>query len=84
MATHYGAKIRALNLYFVPQVNAAFARQTFRRIAQKEGETVQQLNIHFRQAARDCDFAGDTENQIRDAIPSKYTSSLQKVTGGRC
>lgn len=74
MATHYGAAIRTLNLYFIPRVNAPFARQTFQRIAQKKGETVQQLNIHFRKAARDCDFAGDTGNQIRDVIPSKCTS----------
>ena len=31
-ATNYASAVEALNAYFVPQVNSAFSRQTFRRI----------------------------------------------------
>ena len=33
-ATNYASAVEALNAYFVPQVNSAFARQTFHRITQ--------------------------------------------------
>ena len=40
-ATNYASAVEALNAYFMPQVNSAFARQTFHRITQNPGETVQ-------------------------------------------
>ncbi len=69
----YDTAVAALNAYFVPQVNTAFARQSFHQIAQKPGETVQQFVTRLRQAARNCAFAEDTENQIRDAVLSRCT-----------
>ncbi|XP_077861574.1 uncharacterized protein LOC144342001, partial [Saccoglossus kowalevskii] len=72
--TDYDAAVTALNTYFVPQVNPAFARQTFHQIAQKQGETVQQFVTRLRKAARDCNFAADNDNQIRDAVLNKCTS----------
>ena len=39
-ATDYNRAVEALNAYFVPQVNSAFARQTFHQILQKPGEIV--------------------------------------------
>ena len=42
-ATDYNRAVEALNAYFVPQVNSAFARQTFHPTSQKPGETVQQF-----------------------------------------
>lgn len=72
--TDYAAAVDALNTYFVPQVNAAYARQTFHKVSQKQGETVQQFCTRLRQAAKDCDFQGDKDNQIRDAILSKCCS----------
>ena len=38
--TDYAAAVTALNGYFLPKVNSAFARQKFDRLQQKEGETV--------------------------------------------
>lgn len=73
-ATDYTAAVGALNTYFVPQVNTAFARQTFHKLYQKHGETVQQFSTRLRQTAKDCDFRVETDNQIRDAILSKCTS----------
>ena len=50
-ATNYASAVEALNAYFVPQVNSAFARQTFHQITQNPGETVQQFTIRLRKAA---------------------------------
>ncbi|XP_014678291.1 PREDICTED: uncharacterized protein LOC106818084 [Priapulus caudatus] len=72
--TDYVTAVTALNTYFVPQVNSAFARQTFHRITQKPGETVQQFVTRLRKAARDCNFGSDIENQIRDSVLSKCSS----------
>ena len=41
--TNYASAVEAPNAYFVPQLNSAFARQTFHRITQSPGETVQQF-----------------------------------------
>ena len=49
----YAAAVVALNAYFVPQVNSAFARQTFHQIEQRPGETVQQFATRLRSAAID-------------------------------
>jgi len=73
-ATDYQAAVDALNAYFVPQVNSAFARQTFHQLQQKEGETVLQFVTRLRKAARDCDFGADDDNQIRDAVLCKCNS----------
>ena len=67
-ATDYNRAVEALNAYFVPQVNSAFARHTFHQISQKPGETVQQFATRLNKAAKDCDFGTDVDNQIRDAV----------------
>ena len=77
-ATDYTRAVEALNAYFVPQVNSAFARQTFHQITQKPGETVQQFATRLKKAAKDCDFGADTDNQIRDAVLNKCTSTYIK------
>ena len=77
-ATNYASAVEALNPYFVPQVNSAFTRQTFYRITQNPGETVQQFVTRLRKAAKDCDFGTDTDNQIRDAVLNKCTSTYIK------
>ena len=70
-ATDYACAADVLNTYFVPQVNSAFARQTFHQITQKPGETVQQFATRLKKAAKDCDFGTDADNQIRDAVLNK-------------
>ena len=55
-ATDYAAAITALNGYFLPKVNAAFARQKFHRLHQKEGETVLQFVTRLRKEGKDCNF----------------------------
>lgn len=70
----YDKAVDALNKYFVPQVNTAFARQSFYQISQNNGETVQQFVTRLRQTAKDCDFGADIANQLRDAVLSTCTS----------
>ena len=53
------------------RLNSTFACQTFHRITQNPGETVQQFVTRLRKAAKDCDFGTDTDNQIRDAVLNK-------------
>ena len=45
---------------------------------QNPGETVQQFVTRLRKAAKDCDFGNDTDNQIRDAVLNKCTSTYIK------
>ncbi|XP_022792659.1 uncharacterized protein LOC111331751 [Stylophora pistillata] len=77
-ATNYASAVAALNAYFVPQVNSSFTRQTFHRITQNPGETVQQFVTRLKKAAKDCDFGTDNDNQIRDAVLNKCTSTYIK------
>lgn len=66
--------VTALNAYFVPQVNAAFARQTFYQLKHKAEQSVQQFFTCLRQSAKDCDSGADKDNQIRDAVLSRCNS----------
>ena len=78
-AANYASAVEALNAYFVLRVNSAFARQTFHRISQNPGETVQHFVTRLRKADKDCDFGTDTDNQIRDAVfKNKCTSTYIK------
>ena len=77
-ATNYARAVDVLNAYFVPQVNSAFARQSFHQITQKPGETVQQFATRLTKAAKDCDFGTDADNQIRDAVLNKCASTYIK------
>ena len=77
-AIDYNCAVEALNAYFLPQVNSAFAQQTFHQIWQKPGETVQQFATRLKKAAKDCDFGTDAHNQIRDTVLNKCTSTCIK------
>ena len=73
-ATDYAAAVTALNGYFLPKVNTAFARQKFHRLQQKEGETVLQFVTQLRKEGKDCNFGADFDNQIRDVVLCKCRS----------
>ena len=73
-ATDYAAAVTALNGYFLPKVNSAFARQKFHRLQQKEGETVLQFVTRLRKEGKDCNFGADFDNQLRDAVLCKCRS----------
>ena len=65
--------VTALNAYFVPKVNPAYARHAFRQMTQGQGETVLQFVTRLRAAAKDS-YGEDTENQIRDEVLCKCCS----------
>ena len=67
--------VNALNDYFAPKVNYAYAQHTFRQLQQNAGETVLQFASRLKRYAKDCDHGTDTDNQIRDEIPQKCTES---------
>ena len=70
----YDKVVKALNEYYAPQVNAAYAQHSFWQLKQNAGETVRQFVTRLKQAARDCDYGTDTDNQIRDEVMCKCTS----------
>lgn len=76
--TEYDAAVAALNAYFVPRLNTALARQSFYQITRNTGETIQQFVTRLRQAAKDCVFGVDGDNQLRDAVLSKCGSDYIK------
>ena len=71
----YGRAVLALDDYFVPRVNVTFARQEFHAVTQQHAETVQQFVTRLRQAGRDCAFGADMDNQIRDAVMARCSST---------
>ena len=70
----YDAAVTALNAYFIPKVNPAYARHSFRQMTQRPGETVRQVVTRLWTAANNCDYGADTENQIRDEVLCKCHS----------
>ena len=79
-AKNYKKAVDALNAYFVPKVDATYARHFFIQlhVIQAPGETIRQFATRLRRAAKDCDYGTDTENQIRDEILCKCTSTYIK------
>ena len=78
--------VDSLNSYFVPRVNSAYARQEFKSLSFKPNETTQQFATRLRKAAKDCEFGSDLENQNRDSILEKCTSTYTKrklLEGGK-
>ncbi len=73
-ANDYAAVVNALNAYFAPKVNSAYARHTFRQLQQNADETVLQFASRLKRYAKDCDYGTDTDNQIRDEILQKCKS----------
>lgn len=74
-ATDYGKAVKALNDYFIPKVNTAYARHTFRQLVQKPNEPIQQFATRLRHAAKDCGYGTDRDNHIRDEVLAKCTST---------
>ena len=77
-AKDYKKAVDALNAYFVPKVDTTYARHCFRQLTQAPGETIRQFATRLRRAAKDCGYGADTDNQIRDEILCKCTSTYIK------
>ena len=74
----YRKAVDALNAYFAPKVDTTYARHCFRQLIQALGETIRQFATRLRRASKDCDYGEDTDNQIRDEILCKCTSTYIK------
>ena len=72
-AKDYRKAVDPLNAHFVPKLDTMYARHCFRQLTQAPGETMRQFATRLRQAAKDCDYRADTDNQIHDEILSKRT-----------
>ena len=71
----YEKAVDALNAYFVPKIDATYARHCFRQLTEAPGETIRQFATRLRRAAKDCGYGADTDNQICDEILCKCTST---------
>ena len=74
----YRKAVDALNAYFASKVDTTYARHCFRQLIQAPGETIRQFATRLRRASKDCDYGEDTDNQIRDEIFCKCTSTYIK------
>ena len=74
----YRKAVDALNAYLAPKVDTKYARHSFRQLIQAPGETIRHFATRLRQASKDCDYGEDTDNQIRDEILCKCTSTYIK------
>ena len=74
----YDEAVDALNSYFMPQMKAAFARQSLHEINPKAGETTQQFATRLKKAAVNCHYGAEADNNVRDAILWKYPCSYLK------
>ena len=74
----YRKAVDALNAYLAPKVDTKYARHSFRQLIQAPGETIRHFATRLRQASKDCDYGEDTDNQIRDEVLFKCTSTYIK------
>ena len=65
---------RRLEAHFKPKVNVCAERYRFRSRAQQQGETVLQWVSVLRQLASTCDYAGHTDEFIRDQVIERTVS----------
>ena len=78
----YRKAVDALNAYFAPKVDTTYARHCFRQLIQGTGKKIRQFESRLRRASKDCDYGKNTDNQLRDEILCKCTSTYQAKTPG--
>ena len=57
-AAEYEKAVNKLNAYFIPKLNSTHQKLVFRRMEQREGDTVAQFVTRLRQVVKDCDYGG--------------------------
>jgi len=71
-----------MDTYFIPKNNSQFERHLFRKVYQKEGETLDQYCTRLRQLSINCDFPADTRNQeIKMDMVEGVRSSKLRIKG---
>ena len=74
----YQKAVTALNNYFAPKKNVAYARHLFRQTVQEPNETIQQYVTRLRRIGRDCEYGGALNEHIRDEVVYKCSSERLK------
>jgi hypothetical protein len=73
-----------MDTYFIPKNNSEFERHLFRKVYQKEGETLDQYCTRLRQLSINCDFPADTRNQeIKMQMVEGVRSSKLRIRYGK-
>jgi len=70
----YEEAVKILNDHFTPQSNIPFERHLFRQMEQLQHETVSEFVCRLRHQASNCNFGGNTDEQIRDQVIDKCRS----------
>ena len=71
----YDITIEQLDGYFTPQVNVHYERHLFRTMTKLITETVDQFVTRLREKANCCEFGEATDENIRDQLIEKCSSS---------
>lgn len=66
----YDDIVKLLNEYFEPQKNVDMNVLIFRQASQRAGESIDKFYVRLKGLASDCEFADDTEEQIKLQILS--------------
>ena len=67
-AADYTKAEKALNDYFIAEVNSTYQNLVFRSMEQEDGETMAQFVIRLKQVVKNCDCGEQSDNQIRDQV----------------
>src|SRR6218665_739847 len=75
-ASAYDVAMGALEAHFPPKLNPPYERHVFRQMKQESKETVDQFVSRFRRQAENCEFGEQLEENVRDQVIDKCSSSL--------
>ena len=82
-ATVYEKTVRTLNAYFITKLNEPYERHLFRKMCQREGESVDKFIARLKQQADNCNFV-NPDVDIRDQVIDKCRSaSLRRKLLGK-
>ncbi|KAJ8389700.1 hypothetical protein AAFF_G00114060 [Aldrovandia affinis] len=76
----YAAAVGALNGYFVPQVNAAFARQTFHKLSQNPGHSILVVVDYYSRYYEYDVLTSTTTTKVIDSLESIFSRHGLPVT----
>lgn len=75
-ASAYDVAMRTLDAHFSPKLNTPYERHVFRQMKQESKETVDQFVSRLRRQAENCEFGEQLEENVRDQVIDKCSSSL--------
>src|SRR6218665_804714 len=75
-ASAYDVAMRTLDAHFSPKLNTPYERHVFRQMKQECKETVKRFVSRLRRQAENCEFGEQLEENVRDQVIDKCSSSL--------